>query len=200
MFMVKCFLGGETMRDLWKHFEEKYQDIAIDEVGIQTFEANETFQYMAYQNFILHYVEKGEGTYHINGKTHYLKAGDGFIIKKGMAVRYTADEEYPWENYWVGLSGHYLTYHLKDTSLLQNVVLTFKEDSKSAQLIKEICDKTLDTLPNRLSDTWYLGKVYQLLTSLNEEFQTGENRQTNEYEETQNYAKIAFDFIYNNYH
>lgn len=187
------------MRDLWQHFEDKYQDLAIEEVGIQLFEPGESFQYMAYQNFILHYVEKGQGTYHVNDKTYHLKAGDGFIIRKGMAVHYAADEKDPWKNYWIGLNGHYLKQHLAHTTLLQNVVLTFEKDSMSANVLKEICHTTLETLPNRPNDSWYLGKVYQLLTYLNDEFSTTQDDLSGDKEEPQNYAKIAFDYIYNNY-
>lgn len=187
------------MRDLWQHFDHKYQEVAINEVGIQLFEPDEGFQYVAYQNFILHYVEKGRGTYEVDGKKYHLKAGDGFIIRKGISVKYTADKKYPWKNYWVGLSGHYLTHHLDNTKLLQNVVLTFEEGAESVKILKAICDETLAAQPNRLSDTWYLGQVYQLLHHLTQEFTLSVEDDLNQPDETQDYAKIAFDYIYNNY-
>lgn len=197
--MVKCFVGGEHMRDLWQHFNYKYQEIAIDEVGIQQFEKDESFQYVAYQNFILHYVEKGRGTFEVKGEKYHLKEGDGFILRKGVPVKYTANKKDPWKNYWVGLSGQYLNQHLDNTLLLQNDVLTFTKKSNSARILKEICDETLRVQPNRLSDTWYLAQIYQLLHHLTVEFVLSVEDKDKRSEESQNYAKIAFDYIYNNY-
>lgn len=187
------------MRELWQLFEKKNQDVNIDECGIQQFHPNDNYQYIAYQNFILHYVEKGKGIYIVDGKKHELKAGDGFIIRKGMSVTYSADEQEPWKNYWVGLSGQQLTKHLDETILLQDVVLSFEEDSKSAKLIKNICQRTLRESPNKIKNSWYLGKVYQLLYHLSKEFKLSEKSNKKTQTVGRNYAKIAFDYIYNNF-
>lgn len=187
------------MRDLWQHFVNKYHDMNIDEVGIQQFEPSESYQYVAYQNFILHYVEKGKGMYEVGGRTYHLKAGDGFIIKQGVSVSYSADPKNPWKNYWVGFNGEELTSHLSNTSLLENVVLSFEENSISTKLVKEICDQTLKESPNRIKDSWYLGKIYQLLYHLSEEFIIEDGHQNIDNKDDHKYAKIAFDYIDNNY-
>lgn len=187
------------MRILWHFFNMNHSDINIDECGIQQFNPNYSYEYIAYQNFILHYVEEGEGTYKVDGKEYHLKHGDGFIIRKGMKVTYTADSEKPWKNYWVGLSGEQLNNYLKNTYLSKSDVLTFKESSESVSLIKNICEKTLSESPTVAKDPWYLGQIYHLLYQLSKEFKLTENFQIESKEEHQNYAKIAFDYIYNNY-
>lgn len=54
--------------------------------------------------YLLHYILKGEGVFHKDGKTHRLQAGDLFIICPEEVTTYCADEKYPWEYVWVAFS------------------------------------------------------------------------------------------------
>jgi len=186
------------MRELWRHFENEPRDLNIDECGIQQFSAGKNYNYIVYQNFVIHYIESGKGIYKVDGKKYNLSAGDGFIIRKGTEVRYEADSNKPWKNYWVGLSGNHLLNYLKKTTLEQKNILKFDKESKSAELIKHICNYTLKELPNRINDLWYLSNGYELLYNLEKEFGTNETSQYYNIN-TQNYSKIAFDYITNNY-
>jgi len=186
------------MRELWRHFENEPRDINIDECGIQQFSPGQNYNYIVYQNFVIHYIESGKGIYKVEGKKYNLSAGDGFIIRKGTEVNYAADNNNPWKNYWVGLNGNHLINYLKKTTLEQQNILKFSQNSKSAELIKYICNSTLKELPNRINDLWYLSNGYELLYNLEKEFGTNETSQYYN-NNAQNYTKIAFDYITNNY-
>lgn len=186
------------MRELWKYFDNINRDINIDECGIQQFNPHQNYNYIVYQNFVLHYIESGKGIYEVNGEKHQLSAGEGFIIRKGVEVSYTGDPFIPWKNYWVALSGDHLTKYLKETKLWENDILTYEKNSNCISLIKEICEATLNDQDNSLSELWYLKNAYDLLDNLNKEFKTNTALKYHN-TENQNYAKIAFEYMSNNY-
>lgn len=186
------------MRELWHHFDLKYNEIDISECGIQQFKPNEGYQYMAYQNFVVHYINKGQGTYLVDGKRYFLKQGQGFIIRRGMNVKYEANPEKPWQNFWVGLSGSQLKNHLDNSLLFEKDILNFNSGSNAVKTIKNICLKTLEIEPNYLDDSWYLAKVYELIYNLCDEFPNNDIH-TIKNINNNNYAQIAFEFIYSNF-
>jgi len=53
---------------------------------------------------LLHYVLKGEGTFHKNGRTYSLTKGDIFVILPGEVTTYQASESNPWEYTWLGFT------------------------------------------------------------------------------------------------
>lgn len=56
-------------------------------------------------HYLLHYVVSGRGIYEAEGRTFVLRAGDAFLSRPDRPIYYRADEEDPWEYYWVGFSG-----------------------------------------------------------------------------------------------
>lgn len=56
-------------------------------------------------HFLIHYVASGKGSYKVNGQTFLLSVGDLFLIYPQVLVEYRADEQEPWEYYWVGFHG-----------------------------------------------------------------------------------------------
>ena len=57
-------------------------------------------------HYLIHYVVKGSGRFHENGRVHSLHAGDLFLILPGQITYYEADRETPWEYCWVGFDGY----------------------------------------------------------------------------------------------
>lgn len=55
--------------------------------------------------YLLHYVVGGKGVYSVSGKSYQLSAGDGFLIHPYVTSYYKADQDDPWEYYWVGWEG-----------------------------------------------------------------------------------------------
>lgn len=52
--------------------------------------------------WLLHYIVRGNGKFHREGKVHNLGSGDLFIIEPGMETFYEADAAAPWEYIWIG--------------------------------------------------------------------------------------------------
>jgi AraC family transcriptional regulator of arabinose operon len=60
---------------------------------------------MVREEYIIHFVLSGKGTYSIQGKTHQLSGGQMFLIAPGAEHRYAADDNDPWNYCWVGFNG-----------------------------------------------------------------------------------------------
>lgn len=62
---------------------------------------------------ILHYIVRGKGTFTCDGKTFFLRQGDLFLFPRDTIVSYRADEQDPWELYYVGFFGEKADYYMK---------------------------------------------------------------------------------------
>ncbi|HAN22075.1 MAG: hypothetical protein A2Y15_07630 [Clostridiales bacterium GWF2_36_10] len=54
---------------------------------------------------LVHYIHKGKGIFHADGREYHLKEGQMFFIFPGNISYYVADELDPWEYYWLGFGG-----------------------------------------------------------------------------------------------
>ena len=95
-------------------YKQSYKQNLIDNVsmtifncGLQSCTPGHFWGPGVRDHFLIHFVISGKGRYICNGKTYNLKAGDMFLIKPSQVVNYIADENDPWEYYWVGFNGTY---------------------------------------------------------------------------------------------
>lgn len=90
-------------------------------------------------HYLMHYVIKGEGEYSANGKTYSLKKGDGFMILPSEATYYKANENNPWEYYWVGFHGTEAQHILSQIGLDEDhLIFNYETDGKVSEYLKKI--------------------------------------------------------------
>ena len=184
------------MKQVWKHFDRKDRQLNLDECGLDIFEEDQFHQYIAFQNFLIHYIESRSGTFINNGTRYNLNAGQGFIIREGANVNYYSNPEDPWTTYWVGLSGSELESLLANTYLASEDVLDFTEDMGTIKVIKEICSFAMTPDSKSFSDFWYQGKVHELIYYINEDF----NKTYLQVDSAYRYpAEVAHDYLVKNY-
>ena len=63
--------------------------------------------------YLLHYVISGKGTYTVGEETYTLHANECFLIRPGERTYYIADREDPWEYMWVAFDGFVSQYTTK---------------------------------------------------------------------------------------
>ncbi len=95
-------------------YKQSYNQNLIDNVsltifncGLQSCTSGHSWGPGIRDHFLIHFVVSGKGRYTCGDKTYYLKAGDMFLVKPSQVVHYIADENEPWEYYWVGFNGTY---------------------------------------------------------------------------------------------
>lgn len=86
--------------------------------------------------YLMHLVTSGKGIFTVNDTSFEISEGDAFIIKPNTLVSYVADENDPWEYYWVGFNGADASRLVELTSFEQdNPILKFSEQETA--LIKK---------------------------------------------------------------
>lgn len=89
-------------------FKQSYTDnveLSIFNCGLQSCERGYTWGPGVRDHYLIHYVANGKGTYTVSNKVHEVCAGDIFLAKPNQLITYSADQNDPWEYYWVGFNG-----------------------------------------------------------------------------------------------
>lgn len=145
-------------------------------------------------NYLIHLVLSGKGTYECEGNIYKLKAGDMFLIKPSQLVHYYADDVEPWEYYWVGFNGTYAQKIILNLPFTDNnPVYSPKGLESMKELLFQIYQHSGSTLANSVS---MIGYLYLFLGKLIEE-NTGINRSLTETQS--NYVIEAIKYIQFNY-
>ncbi|EOU1682634.1 AraC family transcriptional regulator [Clostridium perfringens] len=184
------------MQILWKKYVKENFEMNVDECGIEQGIPGLGYNYEVLKNAVIHYVNKGYGTFKFNGKVYNLKKGDIFILLKGMQVEYVASIDDPWEYYWIGFSGSNANEYLNRTSITNSCVANCEENSKIPQIILNMCEISKTYNPSKSDDILLLKELYSLLYALIEEFP-----KPFEYKdkELHTYIQDALNFINSNY-
>lgn len=107
--------------------------------------------------YLIHHVVKGKGFLSINSTIYSLKEGDCFIIYPFQEFSYWADNNDPWDYYWVGFNGSDAPILLDKTDFSQNspiIYSNFRGELKNA--ILNIYNSRGDNPFNRINMTGYL--------------------------------------------
>ena len=96
-----------------------------------------TFGPYVRENFVIHVVKGGYGTYKVNDREYRLSAGDVFVIYPGIETTYYADAEQPWSYMWVGFNG------ARAKSIVEEIGFTEDEPVLSIEDTSEI-SKAID--------------------------------------------------------
>ena len=111
--------------------------------------------------FIIHFVVSGKGSYTVGGQTWQLSAGQMFIIYPGISISYIADETDPWSYEWIGFKGTYTENILQHCGFSPRTPIINVQD---VDTINEFIDKLLSA--NQLSFAYDLMRQGILLELL----------------------------------
>ena len=155
-------------------YKQSYKQDLIDNVslaifncGLQSCTPEHSWGPGIRDHFLVHLVVSGKGQYTCAGKTYNLKAGDLFLIKPSQIVSYVADENDPWEYYWVGFNGTYAQKVVSALPFKENCPIYTPKDFESC---KENLYRIYENSGNSISNsTAMLGYLYLFLAKLMEE-------------------------------
>ncbi len=123
-------------------------------------------------NYVIHYIQKGKGTFaSANHSMVSLKAGDVFILPKGVPCFYQADGQEPWSYFWLGLSGIKIRAMLSGSLLSTQNYLKQVQGSKFCQSLNDLFNAAHS--PNSLTNDILIGALlYFTFYNLNVEYPT----------------------------
>lgn len=80
-------------------------DLHMRYCGWEQCSSGDSWGFEKRENYVLHYVLGGKGSFKMDGKRWELKKDDVFLILPEIETFYQADEEEPWQYLWIGFSG-----------------------------------------------------------------------------------------------
>lgn len=143
--------------------------------------------------YLIHHVVAGKGCYQTGEQTYPLREGDTFLIYPGTVVSYWADEEEPWEYYWVGFQGADVRLLLEKTDFTRaHPVIRTEHSEELRELLLQIYRSSGGEYYKHVRMTGYL---YLFLSKLVEYSSRAEETVDLSLE----YAKKAVNYIAEHY-
>lgn len=144
-------------------------DLSIDFYGFEECAPSYSFGPAIRDNYVIHYISQGKGTFYYKNQEIPLSAGDLFLLKPNETTFYQADSEDPWAYYWIGIGGnkadlYFALSNLGEIAYLQqdSMLSTSTIAKQIIQLITQAEEKE-QTTGNQLE---LLSQAYQLLYEL----------------------------------
>lgn len=94
--------------------------LAVKTVGHQKCIANHSWGSGIRDHYLIHHIINGKGIYRTPYGEYNLNKGDTFLIYPFIEVSYIADENDPWEYYWVGFVGSDADIIIEQTDFTQS--------------------------------------------------------------------------------
>ena len=169
-------------------------ELSIYNCGLQSCEKGYSWGPGVRDHYLIHYVASGKGTYVVSGVTYEVKSGDVFLAKPSQLITYTADQEDPWEYYWVGFNGSNANrLALQLPFVADTPVHTCKNPEK---IKKALFNIFLSRGPENYSEALMVGYLYIFLAELMKENDRPESRAQSS---SSAYVTSAIKFIQFNY-
>ncbi len=116
--------------------------------------------------YLFHFIVNGKGRYECGGKVFHLEKNQGFLIRPGEESFYQANEQEPWEYYFVAFHGTRAESMVKGINWTDGYIVS-PEDSRS---VKSIMKKIYAVKKSeRWGEYMVLGYLYTLLATLAKE-------------------------------
>lgn len=123
-------MGSNPYKHSFKPKIRENMGLAVYNCGFQKCEGGYTWGPALRDHYLLHYVTAGKGVYKVDGQVYHLQEGMLFAVFEASVVSYSADEQEPWEYYWVGFSGTDAERLMKLTPLRRSCPVLDLPDSR----------------------------------------------------------------------
>ncbi len=187
----KNIAGFRCLRNITKQTNDLY----LVHCGQQQCPPGYTYDHKIPNEYHLHFVLNGKGILIINNETYHIQKNDIFLIPKGCAVQYFADDKEPWEYVWVTFDGKMAENYLNHVHLDANnpVITSTIAVSIYVPFISNILDTNKLTYANEIRRVGYL---YEILSTLIE----AQNAHSEQYDySSETYVDYALQYIKSNY-
>lgn len=154
---------------IYEEYTTKGIDLVLDFCGFEDCKPKHAFGPAIRENYVLHYISSGTGTFHYKQHTYQLKQGDLFLLKPDELTYYEADDDNPWSYYWLGIGGTRANEYF-NFSDINDTGIVYNDHSNSTDSIGKLIKSTIyqaNTLPPHPKHKLALySKIYLILYQL----------------------------------
>lgn len=177
-----------------ENLRETSLDLSLIHTGREECERGHTYTGIR-EEYIIHFILSGTGTYSAGGTTWHLSQGQMFLIYPGETISYRADKTNPWTYAWIGFNGSRVSSILKHCGFSHNtLVLPSPGERQFMEYIElMLIHKTL-TICNDLRREAYLLLLFSSLIDHHSSLSHKGNTREYDYS-TSVYVELAIDYI-----
>jgi AraC-like DNA-binding protein len=181
-----------------RNIKKQTSDLYLVHCGHQKCPPGYTYNHKIPNEYHLHFVLNGKGTFIIHDTLYNLKKGNIFLIPKNVPIQYNADMEDPWEYVWVTFDGEKAKDYLNDAGLSADnaVIESVIPISTYLPLVQKMLDTHILTRANEIKRVGYL---FDLLSTLIEAQNSAKGKAKSYDYSSETYVEHALQYISLNY-
>lgn len=166
--------------------------ISLDYCGWEQCEKGFQFGPYVRDQYVIHIIYEGKGTYTVGKKDFHLEKGQAFLIYPEIETVYKADMKKPWCYTWVGFHGYRsVEFAEKMGFTKENPVITLKHLEKEKECIMNMLKAKKLTSVDELRRISNMFDLFALIMDDNEKYVGKENH---DYPSV-TYVKYAMDYM-----
>ena len=146
----------------------KGKEVFVRETGWEANKSDHKVENQKKAYYVFHYVVSGCGYYTIGEKTQKVNAFTGFILPPDINLTYWADEEDPWQYYWVGIGGALVAEIVSNMKIGQdsNYIFTVTRRDECLKALEKLCCNSQKFQNREIAYLFTLGGLYEFLAYL----------------------------------
>lgn len=177
-----------------EHLRETSMDLYLIHAGKEECFAGHTCPPHTREEYIIHFVLSGKGTFKTHGITYHLQANEMFLINPDEEISYQADNDDPWYYCWVGFNGIMTKKLLNSCGFSKKTpVLPINNVEMALSYVSQILDASHLTFNHEIKRKAFLLSLFSHLIDSYQDLNTSSK---NKYEHNSNiYVAQAIDYI-----
>ena len=171
-------------------------DLTMYQCGEEACAPGHCFGPWVRDHFLIHYILKGKGTFHVGDKIYSLHQGQGFLICPDVVTYYGADKKDPWHYIWVGFNGLKAETYLAQAHLNQeNPIFDAGNNNYLTQCFRDMIATRHQQRAREIRLLGHLHLFFSHLIDLRKDIPCVKNMQNRKEE----YIRKAIEYIAKNY-
>lgn len=193
---LKTLEYNESYKHKYLEIKEKNSlDLYLGYCGMEKCLPSHSYGPAVRNNYLIHYIIDGEGTYYVNGQSYRLRKNQGFLICPNTLTYYKASKDNPWTYMWISFNGIKAKKYLHYSNLNENnLIFEYTEDDSLEVYINRMLELNKMSYSNELEIQGLLYLFLSKLAITKDERSLKKNNNMSDF-----YVEKAVEFIQHNY-
>ncbi|TGY46110.1 AraC family transcriptional regulator [Clostridium perfringens] len=193
---LKTLEYNESYKHKYLEIKEKNSlDLYLGYCGMEKCLPSHSYGPAVRNNYLIHYIIDGEGTYYVNGQSYRLRKNQGFLICPNTLTYYKASKDNPWTYMWISFNGIKAKKYLHYSNLNENnLIFEYTEDDSLEVYINRMLELNKMSYSNELEIQGLLYLFLSKLAITKYERSLKKNNNMSDF-----YVEKAVEFIQHNY-
>lgn len=177
------------------------EELCLTVCGIEYCKHDKYYGPTVRDDYHVHFILRGKGTFVINHQSYYLHRGQIFVVPPNIETYYYSDPQDPWSYTWVSFSGTRASHFLEKAGITTEHPIrdTYIEPERFLEITEKILDHHELTVVNELLRTSFLYEIIALLIdSQNQNSRTSGKEASYDYS-PEIYVNSALEYIHKHY-